>query len=76
MRVRFLRDFRSAATNETFYAKGAIADLDRGAEVVAEGAAEAVPLVAREGQAKPAEKELPFEVKAPEPRRVPRKRGR
>ena len=53
MRVRFVRDFRSAATNETFYEKGAVVDLDRGAEVVSEGAAEVVPLVAREGQATP-----------------------
>lgn len=53
MRVRFLRDFRSAATNEAFYEAGQVVDLDRGAEVVAEGAAELVPLVAREGQAEP-----------------------
>jgi len=76
MRVRFLRDFRSAATDEAFYTRGQVVDLERGAEIVAEGVAEAVPLVAREGQAKPTEKELPFEVKPPAPRVVPRKRGR
>lgn len=65
MRVRFLRDFRSAATLEEFYEAGQVADLDRGAEVVAEGAAEAVPLIAREGQVAP---------KAPEARPVPRRR--
>lgn len=53
MRIRFLRDFRSAATLEEFYAKGTVADLDRGAEIVTEGAAEFVPLMAREGQAQP-----------------------
>lgn len=60
MRIRFLRDFRSAATNEEFYPAGAVADLPRGAEVVAEGAAE------------PAE---PEPAPEPEPPAVPR-RGR
>jgi len=64
MLIRFLRDFRSAATLEEFYAKGQVADLDRGAEIVAEGAAEAVPLVAREGQATP---KVPKVDEAPEP---------
>lgn len=40
MLIRFLRDFRSAATGEQFYQAGEVADLERGAEVVAEGAAE------------------------------------
>jgi hypothetical protein len=65
MLVRFLRDFQSAATGETFYEAGQTADLIRGAEVVAEGAAVAVPLIAREGQAQP---------KAPEAQPV--KRGK
>lgn len=42
MLIRFLRDFRSAATGERFYQAGEVADLERGAEVVAEGAAEPV----------------------------------
>ena len=74
MRIRFLRDFRSAATDETFYEKGSVVDLDRGADVVAEGAAEMVPLVARERQVEPSATELPFEVKAPAPH-PRRKRG-
>lgn len=53
MLIRFLRDYRGPATNEAFYEAGQTADLDRGAEIVAEGAAEAVPLVAREGQVDP-----------------------
>ena len=53
MRIRFLRDFRSAATGEEFYEAGQTVDLERGAEIVAEGAAECVPLVAREGQVEP-----------------------
>jgi hypothetical protein len=40
--VRFLRDFRSAATGEVFYEAGAVADLPEGAAIVAEGAAEPV----------------------------------
>lgn len=71
MRVRFLRDFRSAATNEEFYTKGQIADLDRGAEIVAEGAAEAVPLIAREGQVTPKEEPKPDEPPKPTTRRRP-----
>lgn len=42
MLIRFLRDFRSAATGENFYQAGDEADLERGAEIVAEGAAEPV----------------------------------
>lgn len=75
MRVRFLRDFRSAATLEEFYAAGQVADLDRGAEIVAEGAAEVVPLVAREGQATPKEGPTPTAPEPePEPPTVPRRR--
>lgn len=54
MRIRFLRDFRSAATNEVFYEAGQEADLARGAEIVAEGAAEVVTIDARTGQVDPA----------------------
>lgn len=39
MIIQFTRDFRSAATREEFYPAGAIVDLDRGSEIVAEGAA-------------------------------------
>ncbi len=53
MRIRFLRDFRSAATNEVFYEAGQEADLARGAEIVAEGAAEPVTIDARTGQVDP-----------------------
>lgn len=59
MLIRFLRDFRSAATGEIFYEAGQTADLERGAEIVAEGAAEAVPLVAREKQVEPKAPEAP-----------------
>lgn len=55
MLIRFLRDFRSAATGEEFYPAGAEADLDRGAEIVAEGAAEVVTIDSRLGQVDPAE---------------------
>jgi hypothetical protein len=57
MLVRFLRDFQSMHTGERFYPRGATADLDSGAAhaLIAEGAVEAVPLTAREGQAKPKE---------------------
>lgn len=64
MLIRFLRDFRSAATGEQFYEKGQTADLPEGAAIVAEGAAEVVPLKAREKQVEPSEKELPGEVAA------------
>lgn len=57
MLIRFLRDFRSAATGENFYEAGAVVDLPRGAEIVAEGAAEAVEA----------------EEAAPKPRGRPRK---
>lgn len=53
MLIRFLRDFRSAATNEEFYEAYSTADLERGAEIVAEGAAEKVELEVREGQVDP-----------------------
>lgn len=53
MLIRFLRDFRSAATGERFYQAGDEADVERGAEVVAEGAAEVVVLEVRSGQAEP-----------------------
>lgn len=70
MVIRFLRDFRSAATNEVFYAAGQTADVDRAGEVVAEGAAVFVPIDARVGQvqpkapeAKPTEKPQPIRPK-------------
>ena len=69
MLIRFLRDFRSAATGENFYEAGAEIDLDRGAEVVAEGAAEIVTIDSRRGQA------LPFEDDAPAAPRKPRGRA-
>lgn len=43
MLIRFTRDFRSAATREAFYAAGEVADLEDGAQIVAEGAAEPEP---------------------------------
>lgn len=55
MLIRFLRDFRSAATGENFYEAGAVVELERGAEVVAEGAAEVVTIDSRLGQVDPAE---------------------
>lgn len=60
MQIRFLRDFRSAATGENFYEAGETADLDRGAEIVAEGAAEVVTIDSRRGQIKQDET-LPFD---------------
>ena len=66
MLIRFLRDFRSAATGEQFYEAGDEADLDRGSEIVAEGAAEVVTIDSRRGQVEP---------KA-EPAPATRKRGR
>ncbi len=74
MLVRFLRDFRSAATNEEFYAKGQTVDLDRGAEVIAEGAAEFVPVVVRAGQAEPKAPSAAPVVRSAQP--LPRRRGR
>lgn len=56
MLIRFLRDFQSSATNENFYTAGEVADLPRGAEIVAEGAAEIVTIEARRGQIKEEEK--------------------
>ena len=53
MLIRFLRDFRSAATAEQFYEAGDVAEIERGAEVVAEGAAEIVTIDVRGGQAEP-----------------------
>lgn len=53
MLIRFVRDFRSAATDEVFYEAGTVVDLPRGAEIIAEGAAEFVPLRVRDGQAAP-----------------------
>lgn len=79
MKIRFLRDFQSKHTGEIFYAEGSTADFDGEAAraLVDEGAAEMVPLVAREGQAKPADTALPFEVKDAPSRATPRrKRGR
>jgi len=73
MLIRFLRDFRSKHTGENFYEAGTTADLEseHAQPLIAEGAAEFVPVVVREGQAQP---------KAPEAkplaRPLPRKRGR
>lgn len=62
MHIRFTKDFRSAATGESFYEAGTVVDLPRGGEIVAEGAAEVVTIDSRTGQAKPAEPEaLPFD---------------
>lgn len=69
MLIRFLRDYRSAATLEVFYTKGQVDDLDRGAEIVAEGAAEAVPLTAREGQVTPKAPKISESEPEPEPPR-------
>ncbi len=55
MLIKFIRDFRSAATEENFYEAGQTADLARGAEIVAEGAAEIVTIDSRKGQAQPKE---------------------
>lgn len=63
MLVKFLRDFRSAATGENFYEAGQTADLERGAEVVAEGAAEIVTIDSRKGQAQPKDAAPPPAVK-------------
>ena len=57
--IRFLRDFRSAATDENFYAAGTVVDLPRAAEIVTEGAAEIVTIDSRRGQVKPAEETQP-----------------
>lgn len=55
MQVRFLRDFQSKHTGERFCAAGSTAEVDSEAAqaLIAEGAAELVPLVAREKQAEP-----------------------
>lgn len=65
MLIRFLRDFRSAATDEMFYEAGVEVDLPRAAELVAEGAAEYVTIDSRRGQ-----------VKDDEPPAPARKRGK
>lgn len=59
MLIRFLRDFQGRATNEQFYEEGMKVDLstDLAEQCIAEGVAVAVPLVAREGQAKPKQAE-------------------
>jgi hypothetical protein len=53
MLIRFLRDFRSAATDEQFYTAGQEVDLARGSEIIAEGAAEIVTIDSRRGQVEP-----------------------
>jgi len=76
MQIRFLRDFRSAATDEAFYEAGQVVDLLRGAEIVAEGAAEVVTVETRRGQAEPSKgKEMPVVLARPT-QPLPRKRGR
>lgn len=64
MVIRFLRDFRSAATHEAFYEAGAVADLERGGEIIAEGAAELVTIASRRGQVDPLPPPLPDEPPA------------
>ncbi len=59
MLIRFLKDFRSAATGENFYEAGAVVDLLQGSVIVAEGAAEIVTIDSRRGQAQPKEEEAP-----------------
>jgi hypothetical protein len=65
MRVRFLRGFQSAHTDEQFYDAGVVADFARehAQALIAEGAAEAVALVAREGQVQPQPPEMPPRVR-------------
>ncbi len=63
MLIKFTRDFQSAATNENFYTAGTVADLPRGAEIVAEGAAEIVTIDSRRGQVEPKEDTPPAPVK-------------
>lgn len=66
MLVRFLRDFQSAHTGETFYEQGAkaeFADADARA-LIEEGAVEPVPIVAREKQVAPAPPVNPPTVRA------------
>ncbi len=79
MLVRFLRDFASKHTGETFYEAGAKAeftDADARA-LIDEGACEAVPIVAREKQAAPAPSVNPPTVKRETPRLgVKRETGR
>lgn len=56
MLIRFLRGFRSRHTGENFYEKGVEAEFDTGAAraLIAEGAAEFVPVEVRKGQVEPA----------------------
>jgi hypothetical protein len=56
-----MRDFQGRATNEQFYEAGARVELDSALarSCIAEGAAEAIPLAAREGQSTPAPPALP-----------------
>lgn len=55
MRIRFLRGFRSRHTGENFYEEGVEAEFESGAAqaLIAEGAAEFVPVEVRKGQAEP-----------------------
>ena len=57
MLIRFKRDFQSKHTRDVLYLAGETADLEDGAALLASDpdAAEAVPLVAREGQIDPTE---------------------
>ncbi len=74
MLIKFVRDFRSAATGEQFYEAGQEADLPEGAAIVAEGAAEIVTIDSRKGQAQPKDAE-PFDANEPDKTiRVPRGR--
>lgn len=53
--IRFLRDFRSQHTGENFYEAGQSAEFGPDAEraLIAEGAAEFVPITPRAGQVDP-----------------------
>lgn len=59
MLIRFVRDFRSADTNEEFYEAGTEVDLPNGAAIVAEGAAERVVIEVRTEQVDPIKKSNP-----------------
>lgn len=53
MLIRFLRDYRGALTGEQFYATGEEVDMPRGAEIVAEGAADPVHVAPADPEAEP-----------------------
>ncbi len=65
--IRFTRDFQSKHTGERHYLAGSKAELGSEAEsaLIAEGAAELVTIVAREGQVDPA-KDVTRETNQPQ----------